>query len=552
MRGLPVFRLLRYFSIASLIAIVAATVTLALVYERLAVRDLVEQEQQHHVVLTRMAANILWPQFAPLVGRPGAAHHDTPGAPAELGKLHRAVAQKLAGTRVLKIKVYDLAGRTVFSTETAQIGEDKSGNAGFAAARDGRPASELTHRNQFSAFEQTVENVDVLSSYVPIYGDGSKRIDAVFEIYSDISALLGRIRDTRQTIVLWVSAVLLALYGALFFIVKHADGVIKRQAAREREGARRLREAHDQIDRSEQFHRSLIEHSFDAVLILDPDLRVRHATPSVQRLTGRAEASLIRRPLADCMEEQERERIGSWLTQVVSNPHDSGTIELARRGPAGGVVYLEAVATNKLAHPAIRGIVINMRDITMRKIAEMEARRLALYDSLTGLANRELFMQQLRVEVANTVRRGDVSAVLFIDLDGFKRVNDTLGHAAGDELLKEVAARIRTAVRAGDVIGRERSGEPVENIARFGGDEFTVVLPGLRRPEDATVVTRRLLDLIAQPYALGGGQVLVTGSIGLAVCPRDGRRVEDLLRNADTAMYHAKKQGKNTFHFSSG
>lgn len=550
-RGNPAFNLLRYFSLASLIAIVVATAVLTPLYERFAARDLIEAQEQHHIALTRIAANTLWPNFSGFVRSSAALDNDALKSHSAIARLHQAVVEELAGTRVLKIKIYDLGGRTVFSTEAKQIGEDKSKNAGFLSARSGKPATELTHRNQFSAFEQTVENIDVVSSYVPIYVKDSKRVEGVFEIYSDISSLLNRIHETRQAVVLRVSAVLLVLYGALFLIVKHANTVIKQQDARQREDENKLREVRNQVVRSEEFHRSLVEHSSDAVLILNADLKVRQATVPLQRVTGEAETNVIGKPLVDCVAESERETITRWLTEVTSRPETAHTIEFTHNDKTGDIRYLEAVATNKLDHLAIRGIVVNIRDVTERKLAEIQVRRLALYDSLTGLAKRDFYAEQVRKAISQAHRYQEPLAVLFLDLDEFKRVNDTLGHDAGDVLLKEVATRLREILRESDTVGRQVLQKAEDNIARLGGDEFTILLTRLKRPEDAGAVARRILAAIGRPYRLNGRELTVTVSIGIAVFPQDGRGMEDLLRCADAAMYRSKEQGKNTFRFYS-
>ncbi|MDH5577383.1 MAG: hypothetical protein OEZ09_02915, partial [Betaproteobacteria bacterium] len=269
------FKLLKYFSIASFIALLVATAALTALHERLAVRNLLDAQQQHHVALTRLSANVFWPQFSSFLRDSSALDDSALKSHPETARLHRAVLQELAGTRTLKIKIYDLAARTVFSTEAKQIGEDKSKNAGYLSARAGQPATELTHRNQFSAFEQTVENVDVVSSYVPIYGNDPRTVEAVFEIYSDVSFLLQKLRETRNTLIFQVSAVLVGLYLVLFFIVRHADAVIKRQHLQRLMDEKSLRDARDEVIHSEQFHRSLIEHSSDAVLILDDNFKVK-------------------------------------------------------------------------------------------------------------------------------------------------------------------------------------------------------------------------------------------------------------------------------------
>jgi diguanylate cyclase (GGDEF)-like protein/PAS domain S-box-containing protein len=544
-----VFKLLRYFSIASFVALLVATAALFALLERVAVRDLTNAEEQHHVALTRAVANILWPEFAALIRSSRALDGTALRSHPEISRLQGSVQRQLAGSRVLKIKVYDLDGRTVFSTEAAQIGEDKSKNAGFLAARGGAPASELTHRNTFSAFEQTVENIDVVSSYIPVHAKDSAHIEAVFEIYSDISPLLQRMNETRNTVVTQVSAALLLLYLVLFFIVRHADAVIKRQHAQQQMDEKSVREARDSVIRSEQFHRSLIEQSSDAVLILDDNFKVKLVTGPLRRVAGREEADFLGASLVDCVAEAQRDLVAGWLADVVAKPEAPQSLEFAQTDDAGGTRHLESVGTNRLDDPAIKGIVVNIRDVSVRKRAEIEIRRLALHDGLTGLANGELFKQLLQSEVARIKRRGGSAAVLFIDLDRFKRVNDTLGHSAGDALLKEIAQRVRRSLREGDVIGRDSKVELLNTAARLGGDEFAIVLPGLERPEDAAIVSRRLLAAIVKPVELTGQDVVVTASIGIAICPHDGDSVETLLKRADAAMYYAKKQGKNNYQF---
>ena len=548
----PAFRLLRYFSLASFFAIAAATVVLATLYERLAERDLIEAQQQHHVTLTRMAANTLWPHFSEFVRSSAALDHKALQSHPEVARLHQAVVQELTGTDVLKIKIYDLDGRTVFSTEAKQIGEDKSKNAGFVSARGGKPASELTHRNQFSAFEQTVENIDVVSSYVPIRRAGSDAVEAVFEIYSDISPLLGRIRDTRNTVTASVTAVLLALYAALFFIVRHADNVIRRQELQRRRDEESLREARREIVRSEEFHRALVERSSDAVVLLGADLNVRYATSPVLRILGRSEAGLIGSTLTPFACEPHREAFNEWLAALASRTGAEPPIEFECDHPETSRRYLEAAATNLLSDPAVHGIVVNIRDITERKQAEMQVRRLALYDGLTGLARRDFYAEQARKAIAQAHRFKEGLAVLFLDLDRFKHINDTLGHDAGDTLLREVAARLRDTLRDGDTIGRYLQNKVEDSISRLGGDEFTILLTRLKRPEDVGAVANRILATVSRPYVLNGQQVTITASIGIACYPQDGANVEELLRCADTAMYQAKQQGKNTYCLYSG
>lgn len=215
--------------------------------------------------------------------------------------------------------------------------------------------------------------------------------------------------------------------------------------------------------------------------------------------------------------------------------------------------YFVATATNMRSHPSVQGIVVNLRDITERKLAELQVRRHALYDDLTGLARRDFFVQQMGKAMARAARRQESLALMFLDLDGFKKINDSMGHHAGDLLLKEVAERMRTALRQEDTLGRVKLVEDAEdNIARFGGDEFTALVGGLTKPEHAALVAQRTLNAVAASYNLEGREITVTISIGIAIYPQDGNDPEELLRLADAALYAAKDEGKNTYKFHSG
>jgi predicted signal transduction protein with EAL and GGDEF domain len=185
---------------------------------------------------------------------------------------------------------------------------------------------------------------------------------------------------------------------------------------------------------------------------------------------------------------------------------------------------------------------------------------LAFHDGLTALPNRRMLLEQLRSAVARAQRRGHLLAVLFLDLDHFKRVNDSLGHQAGDEFLREVARRLSSSVRAEDTLGRNGdlspAGQPAPGhaerlLARLGGDEFIVVLPEVRDAAAAAAVARRLLEALAPPIRMGTHELYPRASIGISLFPVDGDDADTLIQGADTAMYHAKEEGRNTFQFFS-
>ena len=185
-----------------------------------------------------------------------------------------------------------------------------------------------------------------------------------------------------------------------------------------------------------------------------------------------------------------------------------------------------------------------MLDVTELRQAQDQILQLARFDSLTGLSNRSVFRERVQSAMEKAARNGYLGAVLFLDLDNFKRINDTFGHGMGDLLLQEVAKRLNSSVRSTDAIGFDHENSLV---ARFGGDEFTVLLPQISRIRDAERVARRILESIGHSIDLAGHEVVVTPSIGIAIFPNHGEDVDNLMKNVDAAMYYVKHAGKNNY-----
>lgn len=190
-----------------------------------------------------------------------------------------------------------------------------------------------------------------------------------------------------------------------------------------------------------------------------------------------------------------------------------------------------------------------VQDVSQLKRAEEEIMHLAFYDGLTGLANRMLFLDRLDMAIKDSTRNDQKFALLFLDLDRFKRINDTLGHHIGDLLLKQVAEKMQACIRSTDLATRNVMDRSEPTISRLAGDEFTIILSNIRSPESAALVARRLIKEISTEYDLEGQEVSVSASIGISVFPNDGQTADILLRNADSAMYNAKNSGKNQFQF---
>jgi diguanylate cyclase (GGDEF)-like protein/PAS domain S-box-containing protein len=312
--------------------------------------------------------------------------------------------------------------------------------------------------------------------------------------------------------------------------------VLQRHLESERETVAELRE----LNRMKDEFAALIRNSTDVFAIVEADATVRWVSPSVTRSLGRTEDDLVGRHVGDLVHPEDR-RAAIGLTET---PPGGETITEVRVQHADGRwVFFEALPTNLLDDGSVGGVVLNLRDISDRKAFEAQLAHQAFHDSLTGLANRALFRDRVSHAIERSRRNPAAIAVLFIDLDDFKAVNDTLGHAAGDELLRQVGSRIRKNLRDADT------------AARLGGDEFAILLEdGGSEPADPRTVAERMLEMLAAPFQIGGKEVFCAGSIGIAT--GDAGEVmhpDDMLRNADVAMYLAKEKGKGRYEaFRSG
>jgi signal transduction histidine kinase len=233
--------LLRYFTVIGIVAFSIVTVALSTFYRRTALRNLLHVAQEQNVVLTQAFSNSLWPGFASFLSTVAELGAEELRQRPEVVRLREAVVALMRDTSVVRVKIYDLQGRTVFSTEASQIGVDQSANPGVVAGKAGKITSELTHRNTFNAFDGEIENRNVLASYVPIRRAQGGPIEGVFELYDDVTPLVETMERTQRGVMLGVTGILVVLYGALFLAVRYADGVVRHQR-RERDEAEQARE----------------------------------------------------------------------------------------------------------------------------------------------------------------------------------------------------------------------------------------------------------------------------------------------------------------------
>ncbi len=653
-RGLADFRLLRYFSTASLVAFVVVAILLGYVFRTLSIDGLINGYQSEHVTHARIIANEMWDEhFGPLVLSVADKPAGQLAAAPQISALHQKARKLLEGTKIFKIKVYDLKGRTVYSTELRQIGQDSSKNAGVMAALRGLNSSALVHHDQFSAFEGELQDRDLVESYIPRYDPTTGQVSGVFEIYRDATSVLVEVGQRQWILVGAVIGLLALLYLAVFVIVKRAqDHLVEQDRERQKvqqalalseerwkfalEGSgdgvwdRNLQTGEVVFSRRYKeiygFADGELEHQlqpWDARVhpedlpraVADREAYFRGEKPSyvnerrMQCKDGTWKWILSRgmvvardaqgQPLrmigthSDISERHEREEELRLASTVFLTMDEAVTVtnvnneivsvnpaftvitgyfpgEVIGRNPSllasgthspefyqemwqqlttagswhgeirnrrkSGALYVEWLSIKKVCNQ--QGVpthfVAVFSDISERKASEERMRHLAHFDTLTDLPNRALFADRLGQAIARAKRDKTRVALMFIDLDKFKPVNDGLGHQVGDLLLKEVARRLAHCVR------RE-----TDTLGRIGGDEFVVMLPDIEAAQNAALIAEKIRDALDRNFLIGSHSIHISSSIGIAIFPEHGSDENSLLKNADAAMYQAKDHGSN-------
>ncbi len=284
----------------------------------------------------------------------------------------------------------------------------------------------------------------------------------------------------------------------------------------------------------------IIETMTDGLFVLDKDGIVRVANDTLLVMIGATREEIVGRPVPKYF--RSRLTYTEWVSLENGVPMNNREVDFVR-GDGTSVTVSLAVSVMRERNDEILAYVCVVRDVTERKRSEERIRFLAYYDNLTKLPNRQLFQEQLRAGLASAARTKRLVALLFLDLDHFKRINDTLGHALGDGLLQAIAGRLQGCVRKTRGSARESDA----TVARLGGDEFIVALYDLEEPEDAAHVAERILAAVSEPVRLEQHEIAVTASLGLSIYPHDGHDSGMLLKNADAAMYQAKEAGRNNY-----
>jgi diguanylate cyclase (GGDEF)-like protein/PAS domain S-box-containing protein len=288
---------------------------------------------------------------------------------------------------------------------------------------------------------------------------------------------------------------------------------------------------------SEARFRSLVQHAHDLITVLDSSSTVIYQSPSIEGALGYTPEEVLGTRFDQLLLTGQNSRL---LRLLADGPAYSGgdaeVIECSLRHRNGSTRQFEILHTNLLADEAVRGIVLNGRDVSERKAFEEQLEHQAFHDPVTQLPNRALLNERVRHALARTRREDSALAVIFLDLDDFKTINDGLGHAAGDRVLLEVAKRLATSIRVSDT------------AARFGGDEFAILLEDPTGPQEAAEIAERIVEELKKPLQIEGKEIVVQASLGISIVDQPSALdADELIRNADAAMYIAKRDGKGSY-----
>jgi diguanylate cyclase (GGDEF)-like protein/PAS domain S-box-containing protein len=375
---------------------------------------------------------------------------------------------------------------------------------------------------------------------LPFYGYRRPHLlDLLDHSDDDLAAKYSNIRRTGE--ILDAETFCPALYGGQGAHV-WVTGVPLYDASGQRVGAIESIRDISARKQSEEYLRKLthgIEHSASAVMITDVHGTIEYVNLKFTQLTGFAADEAVGRTPRILKSEATPREVFDDLWKTILEGHEWRGEILNRRRT--GEVYWSIASINPLHDDrgVITHFIANFEDINERKNAESTIERLAYYDPLTDLPNRRMLQDRLDQAMKRSRRQETGMALIYLDLDRFKHINDSLGHPAGDKLLREMANRFTAILRDDDI------------VCRLGGDEFAVIMHDIHHDQDAVPVARKLIAAAAEPMVLDGHEVAVSGSAGIALFPKDGNDVKTLEKHADIALYHAKEEGKNTFRFYS-
>jgi diguanylate cyclase (GGDEF)-like protein/PAS domain S-box-containing protein len=443
-----------------------------------------------------------------------------------------ALVRLVRGGDLLRIKVWSANGTVLYSDLPQLVGKHFAVDEDLADTFAGETSASIADASEpENVFERGLAD-HLLSVYLPIHGTDGKVV-AAFETYQDAAPIEADVAAASRDVLGIVGVLGLTLLVLLAAAFAGTSRRIEQQNRSLRERAEVEAQLMRDLRQSDQRFQSLVQNSAEVQAIVGLDGTFLFESGAARRVLGRDAAEAGAGRLIDHASSPDAARILAVLAEAGAHEGAEMSLEYRARHADGSWRTVEAVIKNLLGDSAVRGLVVNYRDVSDQRQLERELRRKAFHDGLTGMPNRALLAERLGSALSRSEEAGPRPAVLFIDLDDFKTVNDSLGHGVGDRLLVEVARRLGAEMRTGDT------------LARMGGDEFAVLVEGVEDAELPVEIAHRLLDRLRTPFRHARREVFVRASVGVALAGAGSATVESLLRSADTAMYTAKTRGKD-------
>lgn len=418
-----------------------------------------------------------------------------------------------------KIRIFSKEGEIIFSTVNSEVGEMNGNDYFFNIVAKGIPFSKIEQKNGKTMEGDTLP-LDVVEVYVPII-QRDKFIGAM-EVYYDITEQYGMLTSLLlNSGLIFISLMVFIVLTIVFLVIKTAQE------------SQQLLKLHKTLDTKEKIFRDIIDSTHDAIIVTDAEQKITVVNPAFCALTGyQRDETINKTPRILKSGEQDQSFYQQMWQAIVRHKHWQGEIWIKRKDDKV-IPELLSISTVEDETDQVTHYVGIYTDISQQKASEQHYQNIAYHDALTGLPNRLLFIEKIDQVLKQSRRDHEKFAIFFLDLDGFKQVNDSAGHDAGDELLKEVSERLKVSVRSQDI------------VARLGGDEFTIIVHNVQGESVLKLIGNKLLRTINEPFIIEESEFHVGASIGIACYPDDGEDVETLIAISDQAMYEAKRSGKN-------
>lgn len=519
------FPLLRRFSLSSLVAMIFTTVVLIFLYQQdqfAEHEDIAAQEDEKTAIHLNQ---LLDGQIVALIAT--AEKLDTPALRfnPQVEEFSTAL-ESVREHHVLKLKIFNPSGRAIYSSAAEEIGSPSKHPERLAEALRGNAVHKLDYRKIILTSSGELHDRYIAKAYVPLTHEGA-RIGAI-ELDADSTPIIQRIYSKTISIALIILGAFTALFAALFLTVFRTDRAVARWQKDIADNSLKLTE-------SEARFRNMANQAPALIWMADEQNFGIWYNKRWLDFTGRTLEQELGFGWIEGMHPDDRERCATFC-QTAFDTRQRFDMEFRLRRADGTYSWIADTGTPRFDDgEKFLGYIGYCWDITERKKSEDEIKHLAYFDPLTGLANRRLLTDRMEQALAQARRYGELVAVCMIDLDGFKQVNDQMGHKAGDQLLIEVARRLPECIRESD------------SASRFGGDEFAVILGGLTKISECELSLKRIIASLSAPYLVVGETARVTASIGATIFPNDDYSPDLLLRHADQAMYEAKHAGKNCY-----